>query len=207
METPLDCTEMQVWGIVESHKTSNAYALILQETDGTRHLPVIVGKAEAQYILIAKKNISTPRPLTHDLFLKLLRTIGWSLEYVEIYKEEDGVFYAYLVLRQGQEEAALYHMDARTSDALSIALKAHRAVYVNNAVLQRLGVSKQDIEQGGLDEVFRRGLSSEETLEELEKKMEEAVRSEDYELAARLRDRINQLKQSSPDPSATPSRP
>ena len=100
MEHSENSKELSVWGIVESNKPSNAYALVLGEKGGTRHLPVIVGKSEAQNILIAQKHIFMPRPLTHDLFLKVLVAVGWSLEYVEIYKENDGVFYAYLALRQ-----------------------------------------------------------------------------------------------------------
>ncbi|MGI6219964.1 MAG: bifunctional nuclease domain-containing protein [Bacteroidaceae bacterium] len=194
MEQHEHCVEIQVWGVVESNKSSNAYALILGEKEGTRHLPVIIGKAEAQYILIARQQIFTPRPLTHDLFLKVLSAVGWSLEYVEIYKENEGVFYAYLALRQGADSEDFYHMDARTSDAIAIALKAQKPIFVKEEILDRLGVTREDVERGNLESAFRRGVSCEQSEEELEEEMKKATEEEDYERAARLRDRISELR-------------
>lgn len=194
MEHSENSKELSVWGIVESNKPSNAYALVLGEKGGTRHLPVIVGKSEAQNILIAQKHIFMPRPLTHDLFLKVLVAVGWSLEYVEIYKESDGVFYAYLALRQSPDSDDLYYMDARVSDALAIALKAYKPIFAKDEILDRLGLTEEDIERGNLQSAFSRSVPSDRTPEELEEEMKKAIAEEDYERAARLRDRISELK-------------
>lgn len=194
MEQLENCTELQVWGIVESNKSANAYALLLGEAGGTRHLPIIIGKAEAQYILIAQRNIFPTRPLTHDLFLKVLEAVGWSLEYVEIYKENEGVFYAYLAMRQSADSDDFYHMDARTSDAIAIALRAKKPIYARTDLMERFGVTKEDVERGNLESLFSRSISYEQTEEELEEEMKKATAEEDYERAARLRDRISELR-------------
>lgn len=194
MEPDKDCVEVQIWSIVESNKSSNAYALILEEKGGTRHLPIVIGKAEAQYILIARQQIFTPRPLTHDLFLKVLAAVGWSVEYMVIYQEREGVFHAYLALRQSADDEDFYHMDARTSDALAITLKARKPIYAKKEILDRLGVTREDVERGNLESAFRRSVSTEQSKEELEEEMKKAIANEDYERAARLRDRISELR-------------
>jgi bifunctional DNase/RNase len=197
--------KLNVLGISYSQTQSGAYALILTEENGERRIPIIVGGFEAQAIAIELEGLKPPRPLTHDLFLSFARAFGIMIKEVVIYKLEEGVFYAQLLCDNGIEKITL---DARTSDAIALALRFRCPIYTTEEILLKAGIVLDfDKEQGqgetdaGMmapEKNVSRSEASDEftslTLEELKEILDEAVTKEDYERASRIRDEIKRRK-------------
>ena len=117
----MSLVRLDIKGISYSQTQNGAYALILNEQEGNKQLPIVIGAFEAQSIAIAlEKDIKPPRPLTHDLFKNFSERFEINIKQVIIHKLVDGVFYSSLISeRQGVEET----IDARTSDAIALALR------------------------------------------------------------------------------------
>lgn len=131
-----DRISLYVLGLSYSQLQSGAYALILAESEGPRRIPVVIGAAEAQSIAISLEAIRTPRPLTHDLFVSFAHAFGVKLSQVFIYRFEDGIFSSELTFSDGKRTVTI---DARTSDAIAIALRAHAPIYTTADILERTG--------------------------------------------------------------------
>ncbi|MCF7801257.1 MAG: bifunctional nuclease family protein [Candidatus Marinimicrobia bacterium] len=177
---------------------SNGYTLLLQEGENaTRQLPVMVGQFEAQAIALAMENIDLPRPMTHDLLSNVIDTLTLGLESVVISDLRDGTFYANLLVRRPQ---GLEEIDARPSDAIAIAIRTKTPIFVEDWIMTEAGVT---IEPKGADhseESDRELLSRMDKLTsvakkryDLEEKLANAIRDEDYELAAVIRDQLREL--------------
>lgn len=182
--------ELQVLNISNSQAQVGAYALVLGEVNGKRQLPVIIGASEAQAMVIELKGIMPPRPLTHNLFASVLEVLGVQLMRVLIYKVDNGVFYSYLYLK---EDETILRVDARTSDAVALALRMNAPILIYEEILEaeRLKTDEStDNNQGTNQEE----LPKEDALEILKAALQKAVEEEDYERAALLRDQINQRK-------------
>lgn len=192
-------------GISYSQTQTGAYALILEEESGYRKLPIIIGSFEAQSIALAlEKDITPPRPLTHDLFLSVGEAFDLKVETVYIYKLEEGVFYSNIVFINGEGKRS--EIDSRTSDAIALAVRFNAPIYAYENVVEKAGIhldivqNENDEEIDDLDFDLMDDLSEAQSeffglsKEELEEKMKEAVMNEDYELAALLRDEIDNLK-------------
>lgn len=186
--------KLKVMGISYSQTQSGAYALILIEENGDRRIPIIIGGFEAQAIVIKLENLDPPRPLTHDLFKKFADEFNISVIEVMIYKLEEGVFFSKLVCNNGEKE---YSIDSRTSDAVAIALRFGCPIYITEDILKKAGitVNPSDSEMSSVNEVesfFEPEKAKYDTYsdEELYKIIDEAVKSEDYEKAAAVRDEI-----------------
>lgn len=195
--------KLNIKGISYSQTQTGAYALILEEELGQRKLPIIIGSFEAQSIALAlEKDIRTPRPLTHDLFVSIGRAFSFFVKGVFIHKLEDGVFYSNILLqdKDGREE----EIDSRTSDAIALAIRFDAPIYALESVMEKAGIHLEvqekdeksiasaikEIEQEVARQEKRYDFSS-KTKEELQREMKEAVKNEDYELAARLRDELD----------------
>ena len=126
--------ELQVINITNSQAQVGAFAMLLGEVDGERQLPIIIGPAEAQATALYLKGVKTPRPLTHDLFITSLTILGASLIRVLIYKAKDGIFYSYIYLKKDEE---IIRIDARTSDAIALAVRADCPILIMNLFLNR----------------------------------------------------------------------
>lgn len=126
--------ELQVINITNSQAQVGAFAMLLGEVDGERQLPIIIGPAEAQATALYLKGVKTPRPLTHDLFITSLTILGASLIRVLIYKAKDGIFYSYIYLKKDEE---IIRIDARTSDAVALAVRADARFLFMNLFLNR----------------------------------------------------------------------
>lgn len=190
--------KLKVMGISYSQTQSGAYALILIEENGDRRIPIIIGGFEAQAIVIKLENLDPPRPLTHDLFKKFADEFNISVIEVMIYKLEEGVFFSKLVCNNGEKE---YSIDSRTSDAVAIALRFGCPIYITEDILKKAGitVSPTDSEMSSVNEVesfFEPEKTKYDTYsdEELYKIIDEAVKTEDYEKAAAVRDEIAKRK-------------
>lgn len=198
---------MNVLGISYSQTQSGAYALVLSEEEGARRIPIIVGGFEAQAIAIELEGLSPPRPLTHDLFKKFSDSFGIRLLEVNIHKLEEGVFFANVLFDNGDRQMTL---DARTSDAIALALRFKCPIYTTEEILEKAGIVLDfDETTGGSVEKesgsyikeeseprfsgsrsAKRSDLSKHTHEELRTMLEEAVANEDYELASEIRDEI-----------------
>lgn len=195
--------KLNIKGISYSQTQTGAYALILEEELGQRKLPIIIGSFEAQSIALAlEKDIRTPRPLTHDLFVSIGQAFNFFVKAVIIHKLEDGVFYSNIIFQdQDQNEKEI---DSRTSDAIALAIRFDAPIYTLDTVMEKAGIhlEVQEKEEKNIasaireieEEVAKQEKKfdfSSKSKAELEKEMREAVRNEDYELAARLRDELD----------------
>lgn len=196
--------QLNIKGISYSQTQSGAYALVLSEMDGSRTLPIIIGAFEAQSIAIAlETEIRPPRPLTHDLFKSFSDRFLIIVKEVVIHKLVDGVFFSTLICeRDGVEET----IDARTSDAIAIAVRFEAPIYTYENILEKAGVFLKMEEELGLHtqsdpkedslkleelQIKKDSSFSEVSLKELHKRLKDAVTEEKYELAAKIRDEIS----------------
>ena len=189
--------KLKVMGISYSQTQSGAYALLLIEENGERRIPIIIGGFEAQAIVIKLENLEPPRPLTHDLFKKFADQFNIAVIEVMIYKLEDGVFFSKLVCNNGEKE---YSIDSRTSDAVAIALRFGCPIYISEDILEKAQLSNSPSETDLLssDETNTKKKQTSKygsfTDDELYKMIDEAVKTEDYEKAASIRDEIERRK-------------
>jgi bifunctional DNase/RNase len=185
---------LKVVGISYSQTQSGAYALILAEENGNRRVPIIIGGFEAQAIVVKLENLVPPRPLTHDLFLLFAHQFGISVLEVFIYKLEEGVFFSRLVCNNGEKEILL---ESRTSDAVALALRFGCPIYMTEDTLDKAGII---ITPSNVGEEVDNILEPEKTKydgysnDELFKMIDEAVKTENYEKAAIIRDEIERRK-------------
>ncbi|NVK28393.1 MAG: bifunctional nuclease family protein [Flavobacteriia bacterium] len=194
---------LTIKGLSYSERQTGAYALILAEENGARKLPIVIGGFEAQAIAIAlEKMVSPPRPLTHDLFRDFAQVFDIGLTEIIIYKIKDGVFYANLhCLKDGKEEV----LDARPSDAVALAIRFQCPIFTTEEVLQSAGlILKEEADEAQststepTDTPLSENKSSDSdnplkssSLAQLNEMLDKAVKNEDYELAARIRDEID----------------
>lgn len=189
--------KLKVMGMSYSQTQSGAYALLLIEENGDRRIPIIIGGFEAQAIVIKLENLEPPRPLTHDLFKKFADQFGIVVTEVMIHKLEEGVFFSRLVCSNGSSE---YSIDSRTSDAVAIALRFGCPIYIDEDILEKaqLTNSPSDTETAMTNESENKyepnGRYDSFTDEELFKMIDDAVKTEDYERAASIRDEIDKRK-------------
>jgi len=164
---------------------NRSYAVILKELDGDRRLPVLIGAFEAQSIAMAMEYLETPRPLTHDLITNLIKGIDANLSAVKIIKLKDGVFYSVLDIQSNK--IGHREIDSRPSDALAIALRMHAPILVSKEIMDEAIILEKDL-QNIEDEI-----EQEPMIENLEKQLQKAIDEEEYEVAARIRDKIKNI--------------
>jgi uncharacterized protein len=204
----MSLVKLTIKGISYSQTQNGAYALILNEVDGDRKLPIVIGAFEAQSIAIAlEKEIKPPRPLTHDLFKSFADRFDIVVKQVIIHKLVDGVFYSSIICERDKIEEII---DARTSDAIALALRFNAPIFTYKNILDKAGIylnnpseteDQINEDDGVLSSPETFGLDSEGnepkesyaklSLSELNDLLEAAVQDEDYEKAARIRDEIS----------------
>ncbi|MFM2265437.1 MAG: hypothetical protein RLZ77_857 [Bacteroidota bacterium] len=198
---------LSIKGISYSQTQNGAYALVLNEVGGNRTIPIVIGAFEAQAIAIAmEKEITPPRPLTHDLFKNFADAFHIQLKKVLIHKLVDGVFYSSIVCeRDGIEQA----IDARTSDAIALALRFAAPIFTYPNILEKAGVhlnpnrSSEEDEladdilmplqenENQEEEETNTSVYSRHSIVELYEFLDSAIQQEDYEKAAHIRDEIS----------------
>lgn len=198
----MDRVQVEILGISTSPSSNGAYALVLKETDGERRIPIIIGGFEAQAIALEMEGIQPPRPLTHDLVKSILEALSSSVIEASISELKDGVFFATLKLADDQE------IDSRPSDAIAVSIRYGAPIYVAEDVMKEAGfIPEEDdnepIDEGGGEptaEVRSEAKAPATTprkltkLEELQEALDSAIKNEDYEKAAGLRDELNKMK-------------
>ncbi|MGV6862351.1 MAG: bifunctional nuclease domain-containing protein [Putridiphycobacter sp.] len=187
--------EIKIVGLSYSQTQSGAYALVLAEKDGSRRLPIIIGGFEAQSIAIELENMKPSRPLTHDLFTAFTDSFNVKIKEIVIYNLVEGVFYSKIVC---DREGEIVEIDARTSDAIAIGIRAKCPVFTFEHILSSAGIQ---LENEGFENeeeeefIENKEAEKEVSLEELEQKLQDAIDNEDYEKASILRDEINKRKE------------
>jgi len=203
----MSLVKLAIKGISYSQTQNGAYALILNEVDGERKLPIVIGAFEAQSIAIAlEKEIKPPRPLTHDLFKNFADRFDIVVKQVIIHKLVDGVFYSSIICERDKIEEII---DARTSDAIALAFRFNAPIFTYKNILDKAGVylKGNTLEPDNATEETEGVLSTPETfgsedttpkesysgksVQELYELLNEAVQNEDYEKAAKIRDEIS----------------
>jgi len=190
----MDKIQLQILGISSGH-TSTSYTLILEEMNGARKLPVIIGAFEAQAIAIEIEKIVPVRPMTHDLIKAFAESFHISIKEVLIHRLQEGVFYASIICSSGDD---VHQIDARTSDAIALALRFKCPIYTYETIMQEAGIILSDLEGemrpvSETEEEKKPKSKADLTTyksEELEKMLEEALDTENYVLAAKIRDEI-----------------
>lgn len=202
--------QVDIVGLSATPTGPSSYALILKEVGGDRRLPIIIGSFEAQAIALEMEGIKPPRPLTHDLIKNILDGLGVTILEVVVTDLRDGTFYAKIYLELNR---TTYEIDSRPSDAIAIALRCGVPIYVNEEVMEEASFapeeesqieeveeeenpfpSDEDIPQPPSPKRTPKPTSKEERIAELQKQLEEAIKKEDYERAAKIRDEIRRLK-------------
>ena len=200
----MSLVRLNIKGISYSQTQNGAYALILNELDGDRKLPIVIGAFEAQSIAIAlEKEIRPPRPLTHDLFKNFSDRFDIVVKQVIIHKLVDGVFYSSLICERDNIEEII---DARTSDAIALALRFDAPIFTYKNILDKAGIylkvdptKEEDPDNILIEDIINEELEMEpsqddyisKTKEELHNLLDEAVNNENYEKAAKIRDEIS----------------
>lgn len=189
-----DKVQLKIMGISYSQLQSGAYALILAEVDGPYRIPVVIGAAEAQSIAIRLEHIVPPRPMTHDLFVSFAHAFGVRLDNVYIYRFEDGIFYSELTFTDGERTIVI---DARTSDAIGIALRTKAPIYTTREIVDETGFIMEEVtidsNEAG-EQAESNPEDNAEKLAKLEERLAQCIAEELYEEAAKVSDEIAALR-------------
>ena len=204
----MSLVKLTIKGISYSQTQNGAYALILNEVDGDRKLPIVIGAFEAQSIAIAlEKEIKPPRPMTHDLFKNFADRFDIVVKQVIIHKLVDGVFYSSIICERDKIEEII---DARTSDAIALALRFNAPIFTYKNILDKAGIylkaNSLEADKDGNDigdvlsspqtfgteeNILPKESYKKHSLSELLELLETAVLDEDYEKAVTIRDEIS----------------
>ncbi|MBQ9585530.1 MAG: bifunctional nuclease family protein [Muribaculaceae bacterium] len=180
--------EMDVMGISYSQIKQEAHALVLKQHEGDLSMVVVIGVPEANSIFATLNHVITPRPMTHDLMISTFHAFGISLDEVFIYSFDEGVYKSRIKLSSNQHSVEL---EARTSDAVALALRTNTPVFTNQAVLDKAGFVLSDDKKSVVTQKPKRSLAD-LSIEELQQKLSKAVEVEKYELAASIQKTIKE---------------
>lgn len=192
--------KLEILGLtVSSPKPNSNYALVLGEESGYRRLPIIIGFHEAQAIAMEIEKITPNRPMTHDLFKSFADAFDFTVEEILIYELKEGTYFAKIICSDGLKKTEI---DARPSDAIPIGLRFGASIYTTEQIMSEAGIAFSDFMDE--DEGLEQKVSAETGLEKKDKDwvkntktedlrvlLEEALRDEDYEKAAMIRDELN----------------
>ena len=192
-----DRVKISVMGITHSQIQKGAYAVLLTEDGGPHRIPVVVGIAEAQSIVAWMERVNLPRPLTHDLFRSVTRAFGIRVKEVFVSKFEKGIFFSEITFADGDREVVV---DARTSDALAIALRSHAPIYTTREVIAEPGFIAEGFDDAPaadrdttVDDASLLPLNR-LAEEELQRMLAKCISTEEYERAAEIKAAIDEKR-------------
>ena len=193
----MDYKKLIIRGISYSQTQTGAYALLLEHEETSVKLPVVIGNFEAQSISLGlEKDLKPPRPLTHDLFSKFVNSTHYTLESVIIYQIIDGVFFSNLNFKHTENGEELI-LDARTSDAVAMAVRFDAPIYTTEQVLNEAGILLEIENNNETSSTSEENYSTEEasdlkkmTSEDLQSLLNDAVKDEDYDLAMEIQEEL-----------------
>ena len=177
--------EAEIWTVA---RTDKGNAVLVKPIGSERAVPIFIGQLEAQSILIGLGNVPMPRPLSHDLFVPMMEKLNATIDRVDITELKDGTFYARIVMKQGLKKIVI---DSRPSDALGVTARIHCPLYIAESIVEEAGIAINLITEEDPTMEVPDPLEIERT--RLEKELQKAVEDEDYEEAARIRDKINDI--------------
>ena len=190
---------------ISYYPPNKGYAVILKETDGERQIPIIVGSNEAQAIAMAIEGIEMPRPLTHDLMLDIIHSVDVDIKHIEISDIREGTFFAKIVMTTVSYGDV--SIDSRPSDAIALALRSMAPIYLHEVIFNSVDFFEKPQKTENVEEVEDSSFettkflepitNSEDMIDNLNEALERAVEEEEYEVAARLRDRIKEIEKKS----------
>jgi bifunctional DNase/RNase len=201
--------KLDIIGLSYSQTQSGAYALVLGESGGNRRLPIIIGSHEAQAIAIRIEKMVPSRPLTHDLFQNFAKAFQINIQEVLIYNLIEGIFYSKIICSDGEKTVEI---DARTSDAVALAVRFGTPIYAYDFILSSAGIVIEGNEFAFLEnlenavnaEMVEDDVKEETskiqnpfstlTDEQLKTVLEQSLHDENYEQAALIRDEISRRK-------------
>ena len=191
----MDKIQCEILGLSSSPATGGAYAILLKESNSDRRLPIIIGAFEAQAIALEIEGINPPRPLTHDLLRQIIDTLGGSVSEIIIDELRDNTFYAKIIL---EISALTYEIDSRPSDAIALAVRTKAPIFVAENVMETAAFLPSSNQLRETDKELSNdenisSISKEAQIASLQTKLREAIESEEYERAAKLRDDIQNL--------------
>jgi bifunctional DNase/RNase len=199
----MEYIELDAVDIETSPTPSEAFALIMREKGGEREMTIVIGLQEARTLVLLINKIQTRRPGTHELFKNFMQHAGYHLNNVTIYHYDEGVYYAHLFL---QNEYNNVELDSRTSDAIAIALLMNAPIFIRKDIFEKLAVEPRkddvkiedfnpdiDLQPEELEHYIENKLH-EMPFAELERLLQGAIDSEDFELASKIHDEINARK-------------
>lgn len=195
----MDYKRLIIRGISYSQTQSGAYALLLEHEETGVKLPVVIGNFEAQSISLGlEKDIQPPRPLTHDLFSSFVKATQYRLSSVVIYQILDGVFFSNLVFTNNISDEELI-LDARTSDAVAMAVRFDAPIFTTEQVLSEAGILLEINEPAEMSADVADNQNTEElegaslgnlSSQELAQLLEDAVKEEDFDTALQIQEEI-----------------
>ena len=189
--------ELKVLGVTRAEVQAGAYALLLENADSTpdeaRRIPIVVGAAEAQSIAVHLEQVMPSRPLTHDLFVSMFHAYGIEVQRVTIYSFKDGVFAAMMHVSNGETSVDI---DARTSDAIAIALRTGAPIFTTDEVMK---LTSYEWRRDGEYKPQRPVSLEDLPLEKLERRLQHYVDKEEYEKAAQVQKIIAQKTNPAPE--------
>ncbi len=177
--------ELNIIALATSESHPGNYALILEEQNGFRRLPIIIGPFEAQAIAVTLEKMHPNRPLTHDLFKNTLDASGIKITEVHITALVDNAFHANLI--GVKPDGSKLEMDARSSDAIAMAVRFGAPIYTTENIMEAAGFVLESPSKAFTN---KRGKLSDYSMEELEILLKQVLAKEDYESASRIRDAI-----------------
>lgn len=189
--------KLNITGLVYNQSVVGTYGLVLSEEDGKRRFSVMIGEPEAQSIALKLNNKRSPRPLTHDLIKSLLSAFDAELKKVLIYDMVNEIFFSELQIIRDEK---LVVIDARTSDAVALAVRTDCPIYIKSEILDIVGTEIDTNEPGAEEnetqnpENLSESDLKEMTMDELQSLLDSALKEENYELAVKIRDAISQKK-------------
>ncbi len=217
----MDYRKLIIRGISYSQTITNSYILLLEDEISTLKLPIVIGNYEAQAISLGlNKDLQISRPLTHDLFARFVSTAKYSLVSVVIYKIVEGVFHSYIYFKHRETKEELV-IDARTSDAVALAVRFNAPIYATPHVVDEAGIllniskSEEEEQDFGLDDEKKIGYKEdiiksgyEENImihykdinikdldiELLEELLEYSVSEEDFDTAIKVQEELKKRK-------------
>jgi bifunctional DNase/RNase len=192
--------ELKILGLSYSQSQIGSYVIVLSEKGGNRKLPLVIKTQDAQRIALEIEGIKPPKPLTHDLIKSIGDVMGYDISEVFIHTLAEGIFYTKIILNNGLED---FEIESSAGDALAMAVIYKAPIYVNKSILDSAGIFIND-DGTPFDEDVNDDLSDDDddysegdrivSIDDLERLMEEAIKNEEYEIAAEIRDRIQKLK-------------
>lgn len=179
--------EIAVVALSDSESSPGNYALILEDTESRKRMPIIIGGAEAQAIAVTMERMMPVRPLTHDLMKNTLIALGAKIKEVLIHSLVEGVFHATLLVIKA--DGTSIEIDARTSDAIALAVRFEVPIFTYQHIIDEAGILADS-----LLVPYKKGSLAEYSIAELQELLEKIIAKEDYQSAARVRDLIEKRK-------------